>query len=511
MASLNNKIDSTPLQSSDDRDSDMISVISENQSVVNFSAVKRRSNRSLSNNLYYVLLLNHFGTEDILNANFLITIPSLITQLMQPEYFNIPESEVQTFNMLFISLYTAGYMSGGILNSFLGKNSRLSYLRIHLRLAIILTLFASLIHDKKTLLSMRFLQGLCVGILHPNNISEAFRITPKKLKAAVGNFFSFYLAVGIILGMVLIYLSNAGYYDWYWVLIALAGIEGLSIALNVFYLGVDLSFFEHLENGDEEKARKILMRFIKPSAAEKVLKEEKDFIRASREQKVKKIAILQYFREFLLAMAITSMLVVCFAFNYSSNLIIVSCEDPKSIEEAKTVSWITTVASIVELAGKAVQLFLPALNKRRKFNIISGFFVVGGMWVLMAYLYHSQKWYLIKIAIVPWFFFIGFFIFPAYFSILSDILLGEVMGIVLSLGKLGEILMQAVFSSILDYSDSVSTYRNLSIVFASIAILGGVLMSIFFFETNGKTKVEIHDILYNKKGKKIIEEEEDEE
>ena len=57
-----------------------------------------------------------------------------------------------------------------------------------------------------------------------------------------------------------------------------------------------------------------------------------------------------------------------------------------------------------------------------------GFLLVSIMWAAMGYLYHEESWTWIKVCIIPWFFIIGFFIFPPYFSILTDVLTGFAVG-----------------------------------------------------------------------------------
>jgi len=473
----------------------VLSSQSDAESVVQITTYQKRANRCLSDRLYYCLLLNHFGIEDIMSANFLITVPSLLTQLMQPEYFDIKEDEVQFFNSLFISLYTAGYVSGGVLNSYLGKRSRLSHLRIHLRIAIILSIFASLSYDKSLLLTMRFFQGFCVGVLHPNNIGEAFRMSPKRLKGAVGNFFSFYFAVGILLGMLGIYFSNLGWFHWHWVFLGLAGLEALSIMALLLYLGVDLSFFEHLQAGDESRARSILLRYVKPAFAVRMIEEEKQFIGLRTDTGRHRRSACEFGRELLITGVLTLVLTVSFSFNYSSNLIVLTCKDPKNIDEAQAVSMLTTAASVAELLGKTVQLFVPALNRRRRLNMMVGFSGVSLMWLSTAYLYHIESWSWVRICIIPWFFIIGFFIFPPYYSILSDVLTGDLLGVILALGKLAEIGSQFGFAVIIERSPSSSSFRNVSLFFAAAGVAGVLFMAIFFFETHGLTKVQIHQKL----------------
>ena len=154
--------------------------------------ITRHSEKNLSDKTYFILLLHYMGTDMIMSANFLVTLPTLISQYAKPEYFDIDERDIPAFNFYFLISYVVGNMIGGFLNSYIGKIARTSLFRIFLRSMMILVLLLALIQDRSILLTMRFFQGVFQGLLESNSSTEAFKLAPGKLKGMVGNFFSFY-------------------------------------------------------------------------------------------------------------------------------------------------------------------------------------------------------------------------------------------------------------------------------------------------------------------------------
>ena len=453
---------------------------------------------SLKDRLYYILLLHFMGTDTIISANFMITLPSLIGQYAKPEYFDIAKEDIQTFNFYFVSIYIIGNITGGFLNSFLARRVRVSLFRHFLRVLIAISLIFALVPDKRILFTMRGFQGVFISLLESNNSAEAYKLSPKSLKGGVGNFFSFYFAIGVLIGEFLYYLSNKGILEWYWVFLILSFIELFSVALAFFYIGLDLSYTEYLEKGKKSEAREILSRFILTDCVEEMMDEETAFLVLDRKRrgKVNKSPLRIYFRELLLGLTINFFLSLSFLNSYSSNMVILTCRDQRDPEEATDFSFYASIAAVFEIVAKSLQLFVPALNNKRKRNLILGYSSICLLWLTNGYFYSTTNWKAQKVMIIFWFFSIGLIITPPAYSIMTDILIGELMGVVNSISRICDITVQFVFTLVLQKSSAESTFLTLSLIFSVIAGSAAIWAYLFFFETYGKSKVEIHRILY---------------
>ena len=453
------------------------------------------SSSSLKNVLYYCTLLNHYGIEDMMYAILIISLPSLTPLLQQEQYFNIPKEDSLYFNKMFLNTFNIGQLVGGFSTSLFAKYTRVSWTRLVLRLTIIGTIFTCFIYDSRLLFVSRSIQGFCIGVLQPLNLTEAFRLSPNNHKSIVGNFISVYVTTGIIIGMVLIYFSNIGAINWQIIFFSAAGIEILAVIVNIFYHKVDLSFHECLKRGDEKSARKILSVYLFDEFVNEIIEDEKENLKMMGKNK-ESHPIRTNWREFLVGMFFAVVMVVTFSTSYTQFVITLSCKDIRSVEEATQVSRFTSISSVLEVIPKALQIFFPILVRRRKVNFIISAFCISASWSLMAWFYYLDNWSYIKYMIFPWFFAIGVLIFPSYFSVLGDLLTGELMGIVFSLTKILEIGAQNLMVFVLEYfREDMTIYWKISCFLAAVSFVIMILIWVFFFETQGMTKVQIHNRL----------------
>ena len=444
---------------------------------------------------YYYFLLNHFGLEDLMWANFMITLPSLTPLLQDPEYFDVDKKDTTFFNAAYLTTFNVGSIIGGLLATVVVKYTRVSWARLAIRLVTVASLLASLVYDVRLLLAMRVLQGFCVGILQPLNMAEAYRLSPKNNKQIVGNFSTFYLTLGIILGMLMTLLSNKGIIRWAWIFYFLIIIELSTIMINVLWHGVDVSFDEWLQKNQEKQARSILGKFLHPHKIEELIQEEKELVALRAESKGKSHFRTNW-REFLLALSIAGIVVLTFCSSYSSFIITLTCKDVRSVTEATEMSYFSTIASVLEIVPKLAQILFPVLIKRRKLNLVMGMASTSLLWLVMGGLYFYEQWYYCKVMIVAWFFFIGMVVYPPYLCILSDVVTGELMGAVFSISKVLEIGVQAGVSSLLvSAKEDPSVYWKVAGGFSVVSLISTVLLVSLLFETQGMTKVQIHNRL----------------
>ena len=449
--------------------------------------------------VYYLLLLNHFGIEDVLFALFLITLPSLTPLLQEPQYFNIHKDDAQKFNLLFLTTYNIGSMVGGMSNSFISRYTRISWTRLVLRFVILGSLVTSLILDVRVLYVSRVVQGFCCGVLQPNNLSEAYKLSPNKYKHIVGNFITLYVTFGIIIGMLMTYLAHSGVITWPVIFYVIMGIEVAAILVNVFYQKVDLSYTERLEAKDEKKARNMLNRFLHKDTVDLMVKNEKELIELRTvDNDIRPFRT--HWREFLVALSVCFVMVVSFSTSYSPYIVTLTCKNIRNVEEASEAAYYSTIASIVEVFPKLAQIAYPWLLSRRKLNFFAGITSVACLWLIMAVLYFYEQWLATKVMIIVWFFFLGMIIYPPYFSILTDLLTEELLGAIFSIGKIMEISYQALFAYVMKKAEEDQTiYWKVAVTLALFCAVAATAFGLFFFETNGMTKVQIYNRLAKKK------------
>ena len=455
--------------------------------------------------VYYLLLLNHYGIEDVLFALFMITLPSLTPLLQEPQYFNIEKEDAQKFNLLFLTTYNVGSMIGGVSNSFISRYTRISWTRLVLRFVILTSLVTSLVLDVRVLYASRVVLGFCCGVLQPNNMSEAYKLSPNKYKHIVGNFITMYVTLGIVIGMLMTYLAHSGAITWPVIFYVIMGIEVAAILVNVFYQKVDLSYTERLEAKDEKTARSILDRFLHKDTVDIMVRNENDLIEL-RTVHNNVQPFRTHWREFLVALSVCFVMVVSFCTSYSPYIVTLTCKDIRSVEEASEAAYYSTIASIVEVFPKLIQLIYPWLLSRRKLNFFAGITSVSCLWLIMALLYYYEQWFANKVMIIVWFFFLGMIIYPPYFSILTDLLTEELLGAIFAIGKIMEISYQALFAYVMKKAeDDKSIYWKVAITLSLFCAVAATTFGLFFFETNGMTKVQIYNRLAKNKPQRASE------
>ena len=94
---------------------------------------------------------------------------------------------------------------------------------------------------------------------------------------------------------------------------------------------------------------------------------------------------------------------------------------------------------------------------------------------------------------------IGPLILTPYYSISSDLLTGDMMGILLSFDKLVSVGMQNFFSFSFKKQIDDSSYWIPSLIFAITSAIAGTLIAVFMFESYGLTKVQLFEKLSGKK------------
>ena len=170
--------------------------------------------RKLKSAVFYYSMINHFAIEEFFASNNVISLVTLISYYAEPEFLNISDDDLPFFNLLFVSLYTAGNMFGSLSSSFLQKLFNVSYLRIIFKILIVACYMLSLVNEKYLFLSLRIVLGYLVGALQPLNYSEAFRLSPMKQRGVIGIIMSYYVSLGITIGIVLTIPINKGYWNW---------------------------------------------------------------------------------------------------------------------------------------------------------------------------------------------------------------------------------------------------------------------------------------------------------
>ena len=110
-------------------------------------------------------MINHFAIEEFFASNNIIALVTLISYYAEPEFLNISDEDLPFFNLLFVSLYTAGNMFGSLTSSFLQKLFNVSHLRIIFKILIIACYMLSLVNERYLFLGLRIVLGYLVGAL----------------------------------------------------------------------------------------------------------------------------------------------------------------------------------------------------------------------------------------------------------------------------------------------------------------------------------------------------------
>ena len=194
----------------------------------------------------------------------------------------------------------------------------------------------------------------------------------------IGNFFTFYSTIGIIMGMLLSYLANSQIVEWQLIIMCLMGVEMIAIIINVLLHKVDVSYYQQIEKGDLAGAAKILDRYCLQETRDEMIREEKEFIDLRKQKKGQNL-IRIYWKEFMVCMGISALVISCLASIYSSNIILLTCKDITDLEEAQVATFYSTLASLIEIVPKLTQLLYPQLTRKRKFNFALGQILIGSL------------------------------------------------------------------------------------------------------------------------------------
>ena len=96
----------------------------------------------------------------------------------------------------------------------------------------------------------------------------------------------------------------------------------------------------------------------------------------------------------------------------------------------------------------------------------------------------------------------GGFMAP-YYSILSDMLTGDLIGVVVAFEKVCSIGLQYFFSLTFKKEAGSTSYWLPSMIFSITSLVSGLLVASLFFETYGLTKVQIFERLSSRSKSKI--------
>ena len=456
-------------------------------------------NRSdLKSKLYYSFLINHFFIDKFISSNLMVTLPSLLPLYIKPDSFDVAESDLNTFNLLFISGYTAGLLVGGLIAPFFVALVKPSYARFLLRIFMVAGLMLTLINDRRLFIAIRILMGVCIGIVQPYDIGEAIKLSPASHKFRTATIDELYFSLGASVGTFGSYLANSGIITWQSIHLVLAGSLAATLVVSVVYVGIDHSFSQDLRSGNETAAVAKLSRVFREDLVAQAIQEEKEFIALSKKADSLWQAFLANRKELYYAILVVFVGSLSFAENYTSYLMNFVADDLNNPKETQRGSLFITLGAICELIMKIILIIFPNLIRRRKLASGIGLTLFSVIWFIHMIFYLKDYWAGCGPLLVVWFAIAGALYFPVVWSHLSDVLSGELLGIVLSVSRIFDIGTQNYFSFIFPKEKDRSTYWVACMIFGIASAIGTLLVWFFFFETGGMTKVEIHQHL-NKK------------
>ena len=294
---------------------------------------------------------------------------------------------------MFITLYVIGSIIGGLTSVIIQRSINVSYIRLVIRLILILVTGLSLINDKFVFLALRVPIGICIGTLQPLNITEAFRLAPHSSRGIIGSLISFYISVGIITGIVLTIPINRGLWSWKVLYVILMGILALTILINLLYLGLNISYYQYVASGDIPSAKRILERYLEQESVDHMIRDEVQYFRLQKEA-TKKSTLLSTiktnYRELLVALAVVGCVNVSFANNYGSYMIFFMCNDVTNTDELSTAGMYITIAAGLEIVTKMLYFIFPKIIQRRKRIMVIGLYSTSTLWIMMIFLYISE-------------------------------------------------------------------------------------------------------------------------
>jgi len=458
-----------------------------------------KNSDQITNKFYYYITLIYFAVDDFTASNCLITLPNMIA--IYGDVFNLDVPGMNIFNLYFLALYGAGYIIGGLFNYKLGIFGNTSYSRFFIRIGFALCFFLALIKNEHLFLGLRLVQGICIGILAPCSLGDLFRLSPPNIKALAGSVISFSFTTGMTIGMLLTYFESLGWYSWKVIYIFVGSVQVLALLINLLVHKIDLSFEQSLQKGDKDKAVEILSRYLKQESIDWMIEEEEKYIALTNQSGTNQSLIVVYYREFLLVTAVLIGLGLNFSSLYSSYMMLLVCKNLEDKEEVRVSTLYLTVACGIEFFVKIGPLLYPKLTDNRKQTMMRGAVLVAILWALMCFFYYNDDWHSQKLLAIVWMAVIGYFIYPPFFCLASDMVTGELMGVVFSVYKIVEILIQSLFSLAFPKQRAEELYWKASVLFTGTSVILIFLLNKYLFETSGLTKTHIHDILIGKRSK----------
>jgi len=473
------------------------SKLSMNKSATSKIYKKLQESEQLTNKFFYYITLIYFAQEDFTMSICLITLPSMISVYGRVYDLDVPGMNI--FNLYFLALYTAGNILGGLFNYKLGVFGNTSYSRFFVRIIFTSCFFLALIHNKNLFLGLRFVQGFCIGILVPCSLGDLFRLSPPNMKAIAGSVISFSFATGMTLGMLLIYFESLGWYSWKVIYIIFGSVQVFALLVNLLIHRIDLSFEQSVQKGDKDTARKILSRYLKSECVEFMIEEEEKFSAISQRPGTTKSLLLAHYREFIMVAVVYVGLTTNFSNIYGSYMMLFVCRDLEDPIEIRQSTMFLTIACGVEFFAKLAPLVFPSLTDKRKQTLVRGSSIIVILWAAMSFYYYVGNWFAQKIIAIAWMAVLGFFIFPAFFCMASDLVTGELLSVVFSLGRVLEIGIQTFFSLVFPKQKAEALYWKASLIFAVLSLVLVIIYKLYLFETRNLTKTQIHNILIGKK------------
>ena len=272
-----------------------------------------------------------------------------------------------------------------------------------------------------------------------------------------------------------------------------------ALLVNLFIHRIDLSFEQSVHKGDKDTARKILSRYLKSECVEWMIEEEEKFSAISQRPGTTKSLFLAHYREFIMVTVIYLGLTFNFSNIYSSYMMLFVCRDLEDPVEVRQSTMFLTVACGVEFFAKLAPLVFPSLTDKRKQTLVRGSSIIVILWAAMSFYYYVGNWYAQKIIAIAWMAVLGFFIYPAFFCMTSDLLTAELISVVFSIGKALEIGIQAFFSLVFPKKKAEDLYWKASLIFTGVSLVFVIIFKLYLFETRNLTKTQIHNILIGKK------------
>lgn len=452
----------------------------------------------IKNKLFFILMMGHLFVDEFTYAINHVSMPALIPQMKTPEYFDIHEDDLDTFNFWFVFNYIFGQVIGGLAKSFVFYKVNPSYLRASSRIILVAAILISIIHNSTLAIGMRFVVGFCLGVTQPINIAEAFTLAPNHLKGFIGAGYSYSFTIGACTSTLFVLMVNQEVFAWYSVHIFVSSIQVLLLLTNIFYMRIDISMAYAIKHDNLEKAHRIVSKYAHEKTARQMVAQEKeqiDIVKKSA-QSVKDLFKLHY-REFLVMLFITVAMFATFLNGSIANIMLMFTDDIDNKDEVSNASLYISIGCFCELFVKTFFLFSKRLANRRKRNFVVGCFLFGTLWILLMICYLTEKWNLARILIIPWFVVVGAVLYTAFYSIISDMLNANLMGGILAVGRLTDLGYQAFFSFTFPKESDVEHYWKAALLFAVISFALGITLWIFFFETHGLTKHQVRERMIN--------------